>query len=87
MRKSGVPVTSDQLDILRLAAELRLEKGLGLRLRINLPRRLKQAYDKLVKEHDPAFRDQLRWYEIDLALFRASPKLRAALDDNDVTTD
>ena len=86
VKKSGVPLNTEQLDILRFAAELRLDHGLGLRLHINMPRRLKKAYEQLVKERDPAFRDQTRWYEIYLALFRASPKLRAALDD-DVTTD
>lgn len=66
VKKTGVPLHADQLDVLRLAAELRLDRG--LELQIDLPRRLADAYDKLLAERDPAFRNQQRWLEIYLAV-------------------
>jgi hypothetical protein len=64
--KTGIPLHVDQLDLLRLAAELRLDKG--LELKIDVPRRLSDAYDKLLAERDPSFRNQQRWLEIYLAV-------------------
>ncbi|HWE26830.1 MAG TPA: hypothetical protein VHB97_02460, partial [Polyangia bacterium] len=61
-RRTGVPLHGDQLDLLRFAAELRLDGQLDLA--IDLPRRLDAAVDKLAVEHDPAFRAQQRWLEI-----------------------
>jgi hypothetical protein len=83
VKKTGVPVHGDQLDLLRFAAELRLDPGLrqqGLKLQLNLGRRLRDAHDKLVKERDPAYREQQRWFEIYTALFGTKGQRRAALD-------
>ncbi|HEX8953547.1 MAG TPA: hypothetical protein VF945_16940, partial [Polyangia bacterium] len=65
-KKTGVPLHADQLDLLRFAAELRLDGN--LQLGIDLPRRLDDAVARLAAEHDPAFRDQQRWLEIHAAL-------------------
>jgi hypothetical protein len=67
VKKTGVPLHGDQLDLLRFAAELRLDSQLkqeGLKLQLNLPRRLRDAHDRLVKERDPSYREQQRWLEI-----------------------
>jgi cellulose synthase operon protein C len=65
-RRTGVPLHADQLDLLRFAAQLRLDRQLTLAL--DLPRRLDAAVGKLAAEHDPAFRVEQRWLEIDAAL-------------------
>ena len=64
--RTGVPVNGDQLDLLRFAAELRLDRQLTLTL--DLPRRLDGTVAKLASEHDPALRVQQRWLEIYAAL-------------------
>jgi len=63
---------------LRFAAELYLSTG--QRLQIKLPKRLREAQDKLVAADDPAFKSQQRWLEIYLALLGAKDQRRAPLD-------
>jgi len=65
-KRTGVPVHSDQLDLLRFAAELRLDRQ--FQLSFDLPHRLDAAVAKLASERDPAFRVQQRWLEIYAAL-------------------
>jgi hypothetical protein len=65
-KRTGVPVHSDQLDLLRFAAELRLDRQLQLTL--DLPHRLDAAVATLATERDPAYRVQQRWLEIYAAL-------------------
>ena len=64
-----MPLHADQLDLLRFAAELYLSTGTKLQLK--LPRRMRDAQDKLVASDDPALRVQQRWLEIYLALLGA----------------
>ncbi len=71
-KHTGVPLHSDALDLLRFAAELRLDGQLTLTL--DLPARLDAAVAKLAVEHDPVFRTQQRWLEVDAALLAPSPK-------------
>ncbi len=66
VQQTGVGLVADQLDVLRLGAELALAGG---KLDVDLPSRLGQAFDKMVAEHDPAFRIQQRWFEVYLTLF------------------
>ena len=65
-KRTGVPLHADSLDLLRFAAELRLDRKLTLTL--DLPRRLDAAVAKLAAERDPTFRVQQRWLEIYAAL-------------------
>jgi Tol biopolymer transport system component len=67
VRRTGVKLHADQLDLLRLAAELSLEGTNSPR--VILPQRLRQALDQLVSERDPAFRAQQRWLETLSAMF------------------
>ena len=61
-RRTGVQLRTDQLDLLRLASELRLDHRLTLKL--DLPHRLAVTVDRLLAEHDPDLRTDLRWIEI-----------------------
>ena len=79
LQKTGVPLTADQLDVLRLGAELAL--ATGQKLKQELPARVKQAFDKLVSERDPAFRAHERWFEVYLALLTSAPSHSAASDN------
>jgi hypothetical protein len=79
VRRTGVPLHNDQLDLLRFAAELSLSTG--QRLKLKLPHRLREAHDKMAKEQDPTFRGQQRWFEIYLTLFGTRNQRRASLDD------
>ena len=65
-RRTGVPLHVDRLDLLRLGAELRLDRQLDLKLdaKLDLPHRLATAVDNLATARDPAFRVQQRWIEI-----------------------
>jgi hypothetical protein len=65
-RKTGVPQLTDRFVLLRIGAELRLDRQLVREL--DLPRRLAATVDKLNAERDPAFRDDLRWLEIYAAM-------------------
>jgi hypothetical protein len=83
VKKTGVPLHGDQLDLLRFAAELRLDPALraqGVKLQLKLGERLRTAHDKLVRERDPSFREQQRWFEIYTALFATKNQRRAALE-------
>ena len=52
-----MPLLTDQLVLLRLGAELRLDGPLALDRKLDVPARLVGAVDKLNAERDPAFRD------------------------------
>jgi hypothetical protein len=78
VRRTGVQLHADQLDLLRFAAELSLSTG--ERLKLKLPHRLREAHDKMAKEQDPSFRGQQRWFEIYLTLFGTRSERRASLD-------
>ncbi|HEY2749376.1 MAG TPA: hypothetical protein VGL86_32380 [Polyangia bacterium] len=69
---TGVPLHADALDLLRFAAELRLDGQLTLAL--DLPARLDAAVAKLAAEHDPKFRVAQRWLEVDAALLAPAAK-------------
>ena len=71
-RHTGVPLHTDSLDLLRFAAALRLDRQLTLT--IDLPARLEATVAKLAAEHDPAFRTQQRWLEVDAALLAPARK-------------
>ena len=71
-KKTGVPLHNDNLDLLRLAADMRLDGQ--LQIFADLPRRLDHAVGRLAREHDPAFRIQQRWLEVDAALLAPPAK-------------
>lgn len=66
VKRTKVPLESEQLDLLWMAAELRLETG--VKLRFNLPRRLREAHDKMMSLGDPAWRSWARLFEIYIGL-------------------
>jgi hypothetical protein len=65
-RRTGVHLYGDELTLLRLISELRLQTSAPLHLK--LPQRLKGAEERLLGERDPAFRVEQRWIEIYLSL-------------------
>jgi hypothetical protein len=67
VKKTGVNLHVDQLDLLRMGAELYFSTGAKLKLK--LPLRMRDAYDKMVSERDPDFRVQQRWFEVYIGMF------------------
>jgi len=60
--KLGLPLLADQLDLIRFAAELRLDGQLQLPLKLG--RALNRSVDKMAAAHDAAFRVDQRWFEV-----------------------
>ena len=80
-KRTGAPVERAQLDVLWLAAELRAQTHVDLPF--NLPRRLRHAYDRMVKQNDAAWRGYQRWFELYLTLLSPLRRGRHA-DGSDV---
>jgi hypothetical protein len=68
VRRTGVKLHADQLDVLRLAAELSLVSPAPPKLK--LQSRLREALQQMATEHDPAFRVHERWFEVYTVLLR-----------------
>jgi hypothetical protein len=81
VKRTGVPLDADQLDLLWLATELRL--ATGQKLGFNLKKRLREAHDKLIALKDPALRSHQRWLEIYLAILGPGTGKARAADDGD----
>jgi hypothetical protein len=78
VKKTGVTLHVDQLDLLRMAAELYF--ATGVKLKLKLPTRMRDAFDKMIGERDPSFRVQQRWFEVYIGMFGVGPKLHALAD-------
>jgi cellulose synthase operon protein C len=73
--KTKLPVDSDQLDLLWMAAELRLSTG--VRVKFKLPSRLRAAHDQMVAQKDPKWRSYQSLLEAYIGIMSSGKTIRA----------
>lgn len=79
VRRTQVPLSTDQLALLWFASELRLSGNTALR--VKLRERLRDAYEQVLKSNDPTWRSYARLLEIYVALTdSAQRRTRARLN-------